>query len=306
MAVTRRHGFYAVEAGTLIGGITAQNVNTGTEVRGEASSDRVSPAFRSIVAQKPRGSFTTLNIAQALTITGATGVDIASLANGLRFYAQKHADSGSTRAAGAVHRRYTMSAGLLAPRSLSANHGDDATLSYDALAKYDGVNDPLVEVDNVSLPSGLTDERFTLAKVTLGGILLDSKVSLDVEFGIQANSEGADSDIWDTFLDVATIVPRLTLRGVDIEWLKAANIPFAGRVGTHANTTFYLRQRLDQGTFHDPSAPKHIQFTMDGVIHIDDAFDGSPNAPAGVGVVMESRFDGTNDPLTVTVNTAIQ
>ena len=248
MAVTRRYGIYSVGFGsgggsTLIGGITKQSLSTGSTVKGEPTAGSVYPSFQSMTAQQPGASFDTLHVAAALDACGLQGLSIASLTGGFNLYAQKHAEGG-TRAGSGAHRQYVFNEGLVVPRSLSVDHQGDATISYDVIATYDGTNDPVVINDSVSLPtSGSDDERFTLGPVSIESVTIDHLKSLQIEFGIEVNSEGADSEVWPRFASITSVSPKITLRGVDVEWLKSANVPLAGKAATHANTTVFLRKR---------------------------------------------------------------
>lgn len=306
MTVTRKHGIYAITIGaTTLGGITRQNIATGTEVRGEPSSGEVWARFQALYAQKIAPGFTTQAIATALAAVGATGWSLASHGSGLALYAQKHAD-GSTRASGSSHRKYQFTKGILAPRTLDVDHRGDATLTFEAVIAYDGSNDPLAITDAAAIPSITSDaERFTLGPVAIGGISLPEVRRFSIDFGLDVVSEGADSDVWDTFASVRTQQTVLTLRGIDVEWLKAANIPLIGKAGTHANTTIYLRQRAQGSTFVANGTAEHIKFTADGLAWIDQAFDAGENDAAETALTMRLRYDGTNAPLTTNTASAI-
>jgi hypothetical protein len=190
MTVTRKHGLYAVTIGAAtLGGITRQNIATGSEVRGEPSSGEVWARFQAAYAQKIAPGFTTHAIASALAAVGLTGWSLASHASGLILYAQKHAD-GSTRASGASHRKYGFSKGILAPRTLDVDHRGDATLTLEAVITYDGANDPLVITDSASLPEITGDaERFTLGPATIGGVSLGELRRFSIDFGLDIAAE---------------------------------------------------------------------------------------------------------------------
>lgn len=293
MSVSTKHGLYGVQIGaTLIGGINAQNIDTGTEIRGEASSDELYARFQSMVAQKVAPGFTTMAISTAIGACGLTGVSMASSA--LTLYAQKHTDGGG-RASGSNHRKYVFNKGILAPNRLSCDHQGDATLSYQAVAVYDGNNDPVVVTDSVALPAGITDaERFSLGTTTIGDKSLTQIKSLEIDFGVDIVSEGADSDVWDTLASIRNINTVITLRGIDVAWLAAAKIPLAGLAATHANTSIQLRKRAAGGKF---AGSGHITITAAGMIYVEEAMSASGGAAAEVNLRMPCYFDGTNAPI---------
>jgi hypothetical protein len=112
-----------------------------------------------------------------------------------------------------------------------------------------------------SLPAGITDaERFTLGPTTLESEALTGITNFNLDFGITARSEGADSDIWDTIVTIEQILGVLTLRGKDPSWFGAGVIPLAGLAVTHANTAVYLRKRAAGGSFVADLTAEHIKF----------------------------------------------
>lgn len=306
MAVSKTHGLYAVEAGAaVIGGITQCNASLGTSAESEATSGEVFARQVAIRAQSPAASFTTLAIAQMLAIAGTQGVDIATLTGGIKLYLQKFKDGG-TREGASSHRKYAIADGIMVPQTLSVQHQQDAQLPYQIITKYDGSNDPIVESDGVSVPSGVADnQRFSLGPVTIAGVTIDHVKSLDLDFGIDAQTEGADGDVWDTQTFIRFIRPVLTIRGIDPTWLKSTNIPRLGKAATHANTTFYLKKRADAGTFVANGSAVHIKFTADGLATVDQPFDASGQDAAETVLTLRMRYDGTNDPVVVTLNSVI-
>jgi hypothetical protein len=309
MTQDTQHGLYAVGledvSTTVLGGITRQNVRTGSEVRSETRSNEVYPRFQALVAQRPVATFATSAIADALDEAGLTGLDLDSLLVGLHLYAQAGADGG-TRASGAAHRKYTIADGLLIPRAITCDHQGDAEIDYEVVATYDGSNDPIVPADGVALPAGITDaERFTLGPVTLQGITFDHLTRFNLDFGIRARAEAADSDIWPTIVTIEEIMGVLRLRGKDPLWLSATKIPLQGKAVLHATTSVYLKKRASGGTFVADATAQHIKFTVDGLATIEEVFDAAGTATGETELALPLRFDGTNDPVVVNTASAI-
>lgn len=312
MSVSRLHTHYAVRlytdamgAAVLLGGITQQAINTGTEVVGSPTSGEVYPRFMSVVGQKPSAAFTTKSIATALDNCGFSGLGIASATNpGLELFAYKHL-AGSTRSGDSLHRKYTIRKGILVPQRLSVDHRGDATISYLALSVYDGSNDPLVLADTYTLPTGLTDaERFTLGPVSIGGVTLAQITGLEIDFGIRAETVGADSDIWDTLVSIHQTTPKIMLKGIDVEWLKSANIPLIGKAATHANTILYLRKRAAASTYVADGTAQHISMTAAGLAFIEQPMEAS-NGTSQTSLVAPLYYDGTNDIMVIDTTAAI-
>ncbi len=304
MAVTQIFGGFGVELeSTLIGAISQYELGPGSNVANDVTSGSVYPEFLSLTAQQPVASFSTLQIARALGVAGLTGLAITG--TGLKFYLRKHAE-GSTRAGASSHRKFTINEGIIVPRSLTCDHQGDAELSYDVIITYDGSNDPVVIADSFSLPAGLVDDqRFSLGSTTIGGIALAQIRQFQIDFGVNAVSEGADSDIWDRYVSIRNITPSLTLRGVDPEWFSAAKIPLVGKVAVHANTTVYLRKREEGATFLADGTAEHIKFTADGLATIETLATVSGEEASETVLMMPLNYDGTNDPLVIDTASAI-
>lgn len=289
-----RHNLYGAQIdGTVVGSITENNIRTGSEVRGEAVSGEPYPRKQSLVAQKPTATFTSLSIAAALANCGPMGASITDMAAGLNFYAQKR-KKAAARDPDSVHRKFALVDGILLPRSLTCDHQGDAQISYESVLTWDGVNDPFQITDNVALPGGLLDDdRYTLGPVTIGGVTLGEKINVNIDFGITAESEGADSELWDREVSIGVVAPRITVSGKDVEWFKAANIPLLGKAATHANTSIQFYKRSGS------TLVAGVTLTADGWAVIEEPFSAAGQGTADTQLVLAAEYDGTNDPLVV-------
>lgn len=301
MTVTNKHTICGVAIDTtVLGGITEQNLVTGTEVRGEARSGEIYARHQAIVKQGYLPGFTTEDVAAALALCGLSGLSLAT--KSLILYAQKYADGGGI-AAGAVHRSYTFAKGILVPRTLTVEHQGDATIKYEAVTiSVDGSTSPMTIAETAALPTIAAHAVHTLGPVTIESEVLDHIKRLQIDFGIEAVSEGADSDILDTLASIRLAATKLTLSGINVAWLKADAIPEAGLAATHTNTKIYLRKRAAGGTFVADETAEHVKFTAAGLAYIEQAFGGDP---LECNLVMPLKYDGTNAPLTIDTASAI-
>ena len=230
--------------------------------------------------------------------------------NVLKAYAHRHAVGGA-RMGVTSHRLYTCNYGIAIPQILNAEHDGDAALSVMALLTSDitGANAPIAETDSESLASSFTlPRRWTIGPVVIAGVTIASVKSISLDFGLNVAGEAADGDIWDSHCSLISGQPILTIRGVDVEWLKAANIPLAGKAGVQIgapDTYFYLKHRLKGGAYVPDGTATHLRFDMAGYCYIDDAFDASPGGPAEVSLIVRPYDDGTNDIITMDTSVAI-
>jgi len=302
MTISRMHGLYAVKIGaTVLGGIKRRAIRTASEVRQESTSGEVFARFQALYAQKPIAEFSSKHIAAGLDLCGLAGTALTSAAP-LLFYAQKHAEGG-VRTSGSNHRIYTMNEGLLLPRRITIEHQGDAEIEYEGLITYDGTNDPIALTDSSAVPAVTDAQRFTLGRITLtddaaGAHIFSQVRRLEIDFGVSAETVGADSDIWDTSCRIIEIMPSITMKGIDIEWFKAANIPLTGLTVRQTGTEILLRKRAAGGTFVAAATSEHIAFGAAGLATVEQMCDASGNALDEVEVKIPLKFDGTNNPLT--------
>ena len=305
------HNLYCVylndAAPVTLPGIATQNIRTGTEYAAEATSGSLYPEHIAINGQKPGADFSSVCIAACLSEVGIAGLNIGDLATGLELFAYKHDVAG--RASGAVHRKYSVADGLLIPRRVTCDNQGDAQVFYEVFPiSANGTTEPLIITDTSAVVAAEDDaQRHTIGKTTISGILLGDITSWELDFGIKVQAQATDSDIYDTIVTIMEVKPVLTLKGVDIEWLKSTNIPLAGKSGTHVNTITYLRKRLQTAAgFVADGTAEHVKFTLAGLAFIEDVFTKSGNTGgAECTVKVAAKFDGTNLPVVINTASAI-
>lgn len=299
-----KHGVYAAAFhNTVVSGLTGQVITVGSQTNVEASAAEVYGRIASIVGRTPGATFSTRCVAQALDACSLTGFAISTSAL-FKLWAYKHT-AGGMRAGPTSHRLYQFSNGIVYPTRLSVQHGQDATISYQAVATYDGTNAPLAATDSETVPAGLSDdERFTIGPVTLGTKTLTGITSIDLDFGVQVSTEAGDSDTYPRIVSIDTISPVIRIRGKDLLWWASGTVPTDGLACTHANTAIYLRKRANGGLFVVDGTAEHIKLTASGVCAVNSAFetDGSSGA---MELVLQCSYDGVNAPLVFDTTSAI-
>ena len=318
MAFTEKHSIWAVQfdktSDVILGAITRSSFSVGAMIRSEPTSGEAYARHQAVVGRRPMASFTTLDIATALTEISALGLYVISTGTvvALDLYLVPHA-VGGTRQSGSINRQYNIVRAFMVPKTLRVEFGGDAALDVDIIIMHDGsANDAVIISDTVALPSGIADAiRYTIGPVTLAGVVYTQVRSLELDFGLNVVTEGADSDIYPVFVSIQDIRPRLTLRGLDAKWLSKTatppKIPFTGlATPAHANTKFFLRKRTQDGASYvlDATA-EHIKFTMAGFLTVTQGFDGSSGGGVETVAVLEGKYDNSNNPVVVTTAIAI-
>lgn len=300
-----RHALYAVvHDSTAIPGVNQLGFSLGGRTINEPSAAELSPRFACMVEQRPRMSFTTRAVATALGLCDADGTDISTLTAGLIGFQQQFADGGSREGA-TSHRKIAIAEGLLYPTRISISHGGLAEISYEAFATYDGTNDPIIITESQSLPTAPADvSRYGLGSLQVGGVVIGLLTSLEIDFGLKVMADAADGEIWPDECWIAEFAPKITLRTKKAKAWGATGIPMAGKAATHANTIFYLRHRTRTGFVADETAT-HVKFTAAGLAHFTEPFSASGTEPGEATLVLETEFDGTNDPLVIDNASAI-
>lgn len=304
MTVTAKHTIYAVQIEdtipAVIPGIIGGTVRLNSQVRAEATDGALYARHVAMHAQAPDADFQTVDLVTALGNIALAGLDLASLATGLNLYAYKHA-KGAGRTAGANHREYQFKDGIVVPTRLTCEHQGDAVLTYQVFATYDGTNDPVVVTDSHAVPSAGAAARFSLGPISIGSVTIAQVRSVEIDFGNNVSVEGADSDVWPTHASIETTMPKITIRGINVEYLKAANIPIQGKAATHANSSLIFRKRsITAGGYVAAGTAEHLKITADGLAVVDQAFSGQQSGAAETDLMLTAIYDGTNAPLVIT------
>jgi hypothetical protein len=280
-------------APTVIGGITDIGVAAGVEVFREPVSGEIGIRTQTVTAVKPTGSFTTMDIATALGVCGSLGLSLfvpseGSNQNLLKIYATKY-DTAGTIATGAAHRLWTMRGGLLYPTRLSCSHRGNATLAYQALLASDGTNDPVVEGD-AALPDAADNTLWTLSTASIAGLGATDVQSVEIDFGIQASSEGANSELYDSQCAIDSITPRVTLTLND----PSGEVELDGEEETTGTVVF--RDRDHNGQFGTAT----LTLGFSGLVYPTDLIRAGQRGAASRAIVCDVEWDGTSTPFSIT------
>lgn len=283
---------------TLVGGIENQSLGLNSQHTAEETAGADFARQGHVTEIKPRGSFSSYSVNTLIDLLGIRGASLAGGANaGFELYQLKKTETGEL-ASGAVHRKLVIPNGLILPRSISVSHRQSAIMSAEVLSIFDGTNNPVIIAPAIAAPTGLDDtHRFSMGEITIGGVTLTGNLSVSIDFGNSAASEGGDSDVYDSKIEVGQILPTISIRGKDVaKFADTGGIKLTGALGTHANTKIVLRRR-SRGTGEYSTGADHILITAEAMIAIDDAFSASGNKRGEIGLKLTCLDDGTNAPL---------
>lgn len=286
MSVTQLHLLSLVKIGSaVIGGVTAIDTGIDPSIHEEPASGEISARIQAILALKAPAGFTTLQVAQALAASGSA----CSLATSpLALFAVKLQNGGIRAASG--HCSWTYGAGLLLPRTLTCGHQGNASLSYQTLAiSGDGSTAPVVQSTAATIPAAPAASLWTLSGVTMGGVAVPQIKSVSIDWGLKVDSEGADSDLWDSHAAVMAWHPTITITTSKIGVITA----LAGQSGVCGIT---LRNRAAGGTFGSST----LSIAGTGLTFADQPFRASGQKPGEASIRGHCAWDGTNAPIIIT------
>jgi hypothetical protein len=296
-------------AAVIVPDCMSQGIENSPQLDAAIAAGEVQPRHIALVGQSATANFNTYALPTAIDATGLKALCIATVTEpGVKFYLQKH-DACGTVSSGSVHRSLLISAGVVVPRRIRCDHQGHATIDYDIVIIKETSNNAIVISDTADMPTiGATaGNRWTLGKCTVGGVTLSDYTSMEIDLGNQVTTRGTQSNVWDTYVEVRTHSPTITIRGIDPNWFKATGgVPIDGLACTHANTILYLRHRTTDGTgFVADATATHIKFTSAGIATVQQAMQGEATRFTETAVQITCRDDGTNDPIVVVTASAI-
>jgi len=270
----------------ILGGCTNIESRLGSQIRGEPTSGEIFARIVALYAGKPTAGFTTECLDQALAAAGAFGVSLGSSA--LTLYGSQRALGGRITS-GNAHLSLTQNLGLLYPRSLTAGHQADATLSYEAmLASSDGATHPMTLATGVALPSVTSVTKWTLSSVELAGQTINQEVNVSIDFGLQVVGEAHSSRVLDEIVSIRSCMPRITVASS----LPGNLLSFLGATGSFA---IVLRNRLEGGVF----GTNTLTFSGSDMSVQETPFQVAGLGTAQTAIQAHCLYDGTHDPITI-------
>ncbi len=298
----------AMGGAVLLGGVLRTTAANRSRVVAETVAGSQYALHASINEIKSGFTFQTYSLKQAIDAVGFVGLSLLSSTNpGLELYEILYTDQGQI-AAGAVHRKLAIKNGRLVIRRLSCSHRQDAILDLEAFAiSADGSAAPVAITETIASPGTATDPaRHTLGDVQVAGVAMGCVQSIDLDFGINIDTSGCNSNIYDTQVDVPAILPMATITTKKVDVFSAANIPLIGKEATQANTFIKLRKRVkNTGSFVAAATAEHILINAAGIVEVPQPFDGTNNEDATAQVKLTALFDGTNTPFVINTASAI-
>ncbi|TWU15958.1 hypothetical protein [Allorhodopirellula heiligendammensis] len=285
------HSAYSVKLGdTVLAGVTRLDSQTNPEVEAEVGIGSQFPQFAVVRALKPRIAFQSRAIAAALTALGTTGAAITALNKLLANYVELENGAPSSSGIG-----YTLDKGLIFPRQLTVSHRKDAVLDIDSRSiSADGSTAPMTF--GAATIGTLTRDnlRHTLKSVTVAGVTFDCNTDVTIDFGINADTLGCNSNIYDSHVtQEGGVTPTITVTTQDVAKLSQLTLD-----GKRGDVVIVLRQYDPSGIGFEADDTNDITLTGKGISNFTNLTgDGNGIATGPIKTVCD--WDGTNAPLTI-------
>jgi len=283
-----------------IGGVLSQSFFNDTQMQTEVVAGSQYPQQTSIQGIKTGFRFTSYNVASALSVLGFLGISLN--ANTAELYEILYTDDGLI-SAGATHRKVALATGRAFWRRITCSNQADAQIEIEVMGlSSNGAASPAVFTESVALPTAVDTARHTLASVSLANIAMGCVTDLSIDSGIQITSAACNSDVFDTRIDLQSVVPKISITTLNSALVgsTAGKINITGAAATHANTIVRLRKRIAAtGTFVADATTEHISITAAGMVVANQPFQSSGNADGTTQFELTATFDGTNLPLVI-------
>lgn len=268
----------------IITGITQGSLNANTEVDKEVTSGHHFPQSAHIRRIAPVASFSSYNLAalwgvDGPGVAGGTATCIHSTVNpGLQMYFSKMICNGPDAGG---HLEYTIGEGLIVPTSLSVDHRGSALVSYDIYAASLAGAAPFVKAVSASLPGAQDDGvRWTMDEAKFAGTKYWGKTQINIAWNPVVTQIGGDSELYDSSVVLTSMTPRVTVRGIDPDWLDNEGLndgltTLVGESTIPSTTLFWFKERSST-----PATNNWITLGVTAIASWEQIAGGGPLSPA--------------------------
>jgi hypothetical protein len=208
------------------------------------------------------------------------------------------------------HLAYAINRGVLFPRQLQANHQADAMIGYGVVAVYDGSNAPIVRSEPASLPdiapADDDSHRWHLYTSTINGQVAVGKKTFSIDWTANVQTDGADNEDYDSVAVLDSLLPQVSLGGVDPTWFHSGatpsdglQIPLAGLTISRSNTEVVLKKRNVV-----PATAEHIDLQFGGPAHFPTIISAQNQQLPTTQFRVDPIQEGANLPVTFAIDQA--
>lgn len=259
------------------------------------SDARSGHSYTGIKTASPMVTIVSEALAAILNITGLGGATFTAF----EVFLIKHGATGV--ASGNVHRKWTMTAGVIRVDSIATSNGH-AEITIEVHGTEDGTNAVWVMTDNVALPtSPRATEVWYQGPLYVGTTLYQVEQSTFAPNGemLKRHSNGAVGPV---FAGIKPAKPTLGIQAAD-----GVLHGLAGSFGDNVGpvTLFYRHGAEGDGLRVANATETHIKITIPSAFLTPEGVEGTPGQEVGFGVMFDARDDGTNAVASLDTTAAI-
>jgi hypothetical protein len=282
-----------------IGSISQVSLQLNNNIIREVAGGQVYQSLPRIARVAPVASFTTWSLAEAFDNLNVFRKCL-SAASYLEMYTATRECGGNK--AGSTHTKYTITNGIIVPRTLRVDHTGHCSMSYEVYAhSADGAAAPFTQSLTSALPASFGDNnsRWTINACVIDANSILDKQSISIDFGVNLIQRGGDSNVYDTFTGMRSAQPRVTITTINPD--EFATVGLSGLTAAHADSHIYFKKRgVADGT------EEHIGITWAGLATMETVFDAATDGDgATTSIVCDPYYDGTNAPFLVDTTQAL-
>lgn len=248
----------------------------------------------------PVVSGTTRDIKAFIDAFGLTGYALTGVSNSkMILYLAKLAAGSAVFASGSVHKKLTITKGLLCCETVQGKGNEPISINFKVYAEYDGTNAPLLLEDNVALPStpARLADLWVTGPIDNGGTLIETQGG-NLNIGPDVLSARKDGEVYPTLVAIRSYKMTFQADTLDAGAL-AAN-------GSKTDVIWYLRKvnqngagRVADGTAEHIAITFAATYNHAGQGSLSGAQEGSFQHQWTI------IYDGTNAAIAVDTTAAI-
>jgi len=287
--------------GTTLSGIVDQSYTAGAEEMLLGSTGASNPSFLAVSAVKPTFSFTTLDVKAGLDVGGLLATAYSSAVD--IYFRQRNFGGAYGDGTAASSIKVSLSKSLLVPKTISANHNAEATISFDLYAcSTDGSTSPVTITTAAApyTPEKKNPDVWTVGSAEFGAVVA-SVQSISVDTGAQVEQHGHSGTPYDQYIGVHEYRPK-----VSVECMNISNLSTITSVGAlSADMSVFFRKMTLGGTRVATGTATHISLTSTGGMVFNRGTSGSHLSPATLSLEYIPVWDGSTSPIVVSTTSAI-
>ena len=273
------------------------------------TEDQSGDIFDSLIGLQsimPNMTCTTRSVAEALSLLGfqggCLGADPLPLAKFEQFFRPKTSCGGT----GGTNLGFAATRGLYYLNTLTANRGQEATLSFTLeTLSTDGSAAPVAMTESATLPTSLNTDTFVPGDPQIAGLSFPEATAVTINFNsTTTDKQPGWGSIYPTEVGIEKVRPDLRIDGVDLARLKAAGVPIDSKEATHANTLIPFRKKKNRSAFVADATQEHFSLTMSGLFYFDTIASASGNGTATNSLMLKAAREGSTAPIVASFDEA--